>query len=356
MDRVTVIHRVYFLLGPELGDKGQRIKDIRNSIRAQYDCEPELYRFYPFETDNGEIFTVLQNDSLFSDYRLVILSQAENLSTQLMHGLVDYMKRPNETATLLIVSNETSLPAKLMNTVPKDHIEIFWEMFENRKSQWVRDYFRRSGFNIDEDAIQLLLELVENNTQELRNISNQIFQFTKIEHPDERTITINEQDIETYVHHTRQESPFSLFEAMSVDSFDRALSILHALLGSGETDSVPLLALLLWQFRRLQSYSLLIAHGESHEEACRSIKIAGKSSPIRRKKDQQIVERASQRYPLESIGHIIARIGEYDKQTRETSGDLQRLLLEQFVYVCMIRKGKPLQTPSFPSLLKVARF
>ena len=67
------------LLGPEAGEKGSRLKEIRNALRSEFGADPEIHRFYPFETQNGEIITTLVNNSLFSDHRLVILSQAEEL-------------------------------------------------------------------------------------------------------------------------------------------------------------------------------------------------------------------------------------------------------------------------------------
>jgi len=58
---------VYLLLGPESGEKSQYVKNIREELKSLHGESPELYRFYPFETENGEILQVLRNRSLFPD-------------------------------------------------------------------------------------------------------------------------------------------------------------------------------------------------------------------------------------------------------------------------------------------------
>lgn len=338
--------RVHLLLGPETGEKGIHLKAIRKGLRDEFGAEPELHRFYPFETLNGEIFTALHNNSLFSDHRLVILSQAEDLQSAQIKELVDYLKHPNDSATLVIISSTNSVSNKLSSLIPKEHTKIFWEMFENRKPQWVRDLFTREGFAITSDAVDLLLELVENTTQELRATSRQLMQFLVGEEKD----TVTESDVERYIEHTRQESVFSLFEQMACGSYNRVLDILHTLIRSGEGDAVPLLSGLLWQFRRLVSLEELLEMGTAWDMAVKEVKVMGKPAPLRRKKDHLIYSDAAQRYPLESCRSIIARIGEYDIMTREYGTELQPLLLEQLIGIIMMAQG------ARPSSLEILEF
>jgi DNA polymerase-3 subunit delta len=333
------IKQVYLLLGPELGDKGQRIKEIRSILREEQGTDPEIHRFYPFETENGEIFTALSNNSLFADHRLVILSQAESLNTSQVNLLAEYIAKPSESATLLIVSTETSLPAKLSAKLDKDQVQVFWEMFDNRKADWVRTLFQRSSITIENEAVELLLELVENNTQELKATCAQLIQFITSD-PGRISQTVSENDVESYIQHTRQESVFSLFEDIITKPLEKALGTLQALIRSGDGESVPLLAGLLWQFRRLVSYLELIEQGATSDEACKQVKVMGKSAAIRRKKDQTNYALAAQRYSLAEARSIIARLGEYDIRTREMGTDFQPMLLEQFLYVVMEKKGE----------------
>lgn len=345
-------NRTYLLLGPEAGEKGARLKEIRNKLRTEFGADPEIHRFYPFETPNGEIVTVLSNNSLFSEHRLVILSQAEDLQSSQVAMLAEYLKAPSDSATLVIVSSQTSLPAKLTSLVPKKQVEIFWELFENRKAEWVRNLFSSSGFAITGDAVELLLELVENNTQELRTIGMQLMQFVSTDGGN----TVTEETVEQYIQHTRQESVFSLFEHICVGTFERALDVLQTLIRSGEGEPIPLIAGLLWQFRRLVSIEEGLEAGHPWEEAIQQAQVMGKGAPLRRKKDQGTYRGAVQRYPLETCRSVIARLGEYDIRTREMGTDLQQLLLEHLLGIIMVGKGKKPVSLDGASFLTDARF
>lgn len=343
---------VYLLLGPETGDKGQRIKDIRTELRQQTGGEPELHRFYPFETENGEMFVALDNNSLFSEHRLVILSQADELSAAQATQLVEYIGHPSSTATLLIVSNETSIASKLMSAVPKAQTEVFWEMFENKKADWVRTFFRRAGMTINNNAIDLLLDLVENNTQELKNTCSQLIVFLQAD-PEHQDQPVTEDDIDSYIYHSRQESVFSLFEHIACGELERALSTLQVLIRGGEGDAIPLIAGLVWQFRRLLSVQVLRKEGASMQEALSGASVFGQKSPIRRRKDQDLYAAACNRYSLEDIQRIIALLSDYDIRTREMGADLQQTLLEHCLYLIIDKKGistQPLALASFSTL------
>lgn len=343
---------VYLLLGPEAGDKGQRIKDIRAELRQQTGGEPELHRFYPFETENGEMFIALDNNSLFSDHRLVILSQADELSAAQVAQLVEYIGHPSSTATLLIVSNETSVASKLMSAVPKAQTEIFWEMFENKKADWVRTFFRRAGMTINNNAIDLLLDLVENNTQELKNTCSQLIVFLQAD-PEHQDQPVTEDDIDSYIYHSRQESVFSLFEHIACGELERSLATLQALTRSGDGDAIPLIAGLVWQFRRLLSIQILRKEGSSTQEAMAGASVFGQKSPIRRRKDQDLYAAACNRYSLEDVQRIIALLSDYDIRTREMGSDMQPTLLEHCLYQIIVKKGvlpEPIAAASFSSL------
>jgi DNA polymerase-3 subunit delta len=344
--------RAHILLGPEAGQKGTRLKEIRAALRTEFGTDPEIHRFYPFETLNGEIITTLVNNSLFSDHRLVILSQAEELQPPQVKMLSDYLSSPSETATLVLISSQTWLPGKLTSLVPKDQVQVFWELFENRKGEWVRNLFATSGFAITADAVELLLELVENNTQELRSTGMQLMQFVSAEGSD----LVTEETVELYIQHSRQESVFSLFEHICTGTYARALEILHTLVRSGEGDAIPLIAGLAWQFRRLVSLEELLGEDLGWDEAVRKAQVAGKAAPIKRKKDQETYRSAVERYPLPTSRAIIARLGEYDIRTREMGMDFQQLLLEHLLGIIMMDKGRAPTEFRPTSFLTDARF
>jgi DNA polymerase III delta subunit len=68
---------------------------------------PEKHRLYAFESDSEAIFTLVQNGSLFAAHTLVIVNNAEALNKKAdVTSLVNYIKNPNQSATLVLLSDE----------------------------------------------------------------------------------------------------------------------------------------------------------------------------------------------------------------------------------------------------------
>ncbi len=338
----------YLLLGPETGAKEQELKEIRNRLKKLYGSEIELCRFYPFETENGEIFTALHNNSLFSDYRLVILSQAENASVALCKSLAEYLAHPVNTATLVIISSELSISQKIMKAVDKQHTKVFYDLLENQKTEWIRTHFRRMGISITADAVDLLLDKTEDNTQELRTICNQIGLFWQL---GQKTRPIEEDDVQTYIFHSRQEDAFSLFPLIARGDLKQSLQSLYSMLGSGDSQTpVLLVSGLLWQFRRLSSIAEACSKGFSEGEAFAQANVLGKASALRKPKDKSTYHSALALFDLHSLHLIISSLAEADIAVKEASDGQAVLMLERLLYRIIVKKGKPLFEASFATL------
>ena len=342
--------RAYLLLGPETGAKEQELKEIRNRLRETYGPDIELSRFYPFETENGEIFTALNNNSLFSEYRLVILSQAENASASLCQSLSDYLAHPVDTATLVIISAELSISQKIMKAVDRQHTKVFYDLLDNQKSDWIRTHFRRMGVSITSDAVDLLLDKTEDNTQELRTICSQMGLFWQL---GQKNRPIDEDDVQTYIYHSRQEDAFTLFPLIARADLKQSLQSLHSMLGSGDSQTpILLISGLLWQFRRLFSIAEACSKGQSEFEAFAQAKVLGKSSALRKPKDKNTYHTALQHYDVQSLRLIITALAEADLAVKESRDEHTELLLERLLYRIIIKKGQPFHEAGFATLLQ----
>ena len=339
---------VHLLLGPETGDKELLLKQIRDSLKKETGSDLEMHRFYPFETEKGEIFVALNNNSLFADHRLVILSQADALNAPMVDALVDYIAHPSDTATLVIISSELYISSKLMKAVPKESTRTFYELFDNQKFGWVQNFFHKYGLSITPDAIELLLSMVENNTQELRTISSQLTLFWKT---GDQGGPITEDDIQTYIHHSRQEDAFTLFPYIVKGDLKASIASLHAILGSGDSSSgILLVSGLLWQFRRLLSIQEQMQGGASEYEAFTGAKVLGKGAAIRSPRDKSVYHQGRETYSLEECRAIIIVLAEADIETKEAGSEMLPIVLERMLYRIVACKGRPLSLVGFASL------
>jgi len=310
---------VFLLVGPEEGEKREFIQNIKNEYQAAYSESPESHRFYAGQTLIGEIVSLLQNGSLFSSFKCVTLSNIEQLKKAEIQQLAEYLSHPEQSSVLFLITHEYRAPAALVKAVPKGQQKTFFELFENKKREWLLQYFRKADLLIHEDAIEMVLEQVENNTIEMKNAADKLILYFG---PGS---TLSADDIEEYLYHSKEENVFSLFQKIVQRDMPASLEILHKILQSGQNSGVQLLGGLLWQFRRLLKFSRLLDHRFSPEEAFRSTAIHGK-------RNQKNYMEASKKFSTSQLEHVISIISDFDGQLRQQRSEVERILLEYYIY------------------------
>ncbi len=326
---------VYLLLGPEQGEKMEFIQSIRAAIEKRTGEKPEESKFYPFETGMSELVAMLRNGSLFSAHRLIVLDSADQVTTKAeIENLAAYCEHPVEGATLLLLSDQTAVNKRLSAAVPSDFCKIFWEMFDNQKLGWVTSYLRKQGCAISTDAANLLLEMVENNTQELRRECDRLGLYFGRDHE------INLDDVETFIYHSKEENVFTLFQEMAACNFDSSLEILQKMMLGSEGNAVAVIAGLTWQFRRLLGLRILLDERHSARDAFVKLN-------IRSKRTQKNYETGEKNYTRESLERILVLAGRYDANFRRVGAAVHPLLLQLFVYAVVVRKGEEPEPGNF---------
>jgi DNA polymerase-3 subunit delta len=300
-------------LGPEAGEKQEAIDDIRRTLQGA-----EETSFYAGETPLDVIVSVLRNASLFAEKRLVFLKSAECIKKNEADALAAYMIDPHADTTLILLSDENSLAKALENAVPPSAKRIFWELFENRKREWLVSFFRQQGRRISEDGIETVLELVENNTGALRRECSQLCQFL------DKAALITGEEVEKWLAHSREESAFTLFSRIAAGDLARSLETLHSLLMAKESPQ-GILAGLAWCFQRLRDYLFLLEGGVANDFELKKIGL----SSARARKDYEC---ASRRYTIWSVDRCLSLTAAYDVHVRAMGGALETLLMDCYIY------------------------
>ncbi|MDR0403835.1 MAG: DNA polymerase III subunit delta [Treponema sp.] len=318
----------FLFLGPELGEKLDALDAIRQKLRsgesprAQSQAAFEETSFYAGETPVSQIVSVVKNGSLFAEAQLFVVKNAESIKKKDEVALiVSCLENPGDGITLILLSDETRLDKRVEDAVPREHRRIFWELFENRKSEWVASFFRRSGCRIDEGGVAAILEMVENNTDALRRECTRLVFFLGTE----KTITAGA--VEQCLSHTREESPFTLFAAVARGNLSLSLDIARALLGAKQSPQA-VLAGLAWCFRKLRDYFALKETGEANDFGMKKI---GLGSP---KVRADYIE-AARRW--KNADEALAAIGRYEYLFRSSGGGFEEILMDAFVYTLAAR-------------------
>ncbi len=317
---------VHAVGGPETGRRNDYIKQLRAACAKSWGEEPEGHKLYAHETDVSTLLGLLMNGSLFSDGKFVVYMGADQIKLKAdVQALIAYIKNPAEKTILVLVSDGYGVDKAVEEALHKDAKKIFWELSAGEMERWISDYFAGKGVGIDQFAVETILELVENNTEALRNECSRLALFFP------QGARIGEEDIEKYIAHNRAEDAFSLFDRMATGDFEKAIETLSAILASKEGNGVGLMGGLLWSLRRLDSLHGAMAEGKPFEQAARGLRITSR-------KLLAVYDAARRRWPPSTCTRLIAFGVETDVQLRAMGQTNERKLLEILIYACIETK------------------
>ncbi|MCI6911588.1 MAG: DNA polymerase III subunit delta [Treponema succinifaciens] len=325
---------VYLFTGPEAGEKNEAIENLRDAA-SKKNNGIEQYKYYAADVRIEDIVAQLQNASLFSPALFISLRNAEQIKQKSdIESLVSWIKASkNSPNTLVLISEENSIDKKIESAVPSSHKKIFWEMFENRKPQWVENFFRKNGFSISPDAVEQILEMVENNTESLKSECSRFFFCF------EKGTTITSDDVEKILSHNREENAFTLFDSMADISknpqqrFESSLEILQKIRATKESNGIALIAGLTYCFRQLRLWHSLHSDGKSPADS------ELKSSGFSGKRNQEKYSKAAKIWTAGTTSSILALLSATDISIRETGTALEETYLYMLIYSIVIKNG-----------------
>jgi DNA polymerase III subunit delta len=316
----------FLFLGPEIGLKSEEIDRIRSSITKRDNAPPEEHRYYLPEDSVDDAVATLRNGALFASHRLVLLNGVELLKKKAeLSALTSYCAKPSADATLIMLSDATRVAAALEKAVPGERKKIFWEMFDNQKRGWLSGYVRKRGLRIQPEAVDLMLELVTNDTATLSAEIDRLCIYAG------KGGEITEEHVDAYVYHSREESVFSVFRYVSDGDLKRALSALAKMVGSGGAKPPAVCAGLLFQLRRLLSVRRQVDDGARLESAMDANGVRGKR--IRSEFAESIG-----RFTVEQLEACITTVADTDLACRTAGAALHEILLELMVYQLIQRR------------------
>ncbi|UTC57229.1 DNA polymerase III subunit delta [Treponema sp. OMZ 305] len=322
---------LWLFTGPELGERNDALEALRKSAEKKYG-QLDNHLFYAADTSISVVLDAVQNGSLFAEARFAVVRNAEIIKKKEdIQALTQWVEQtPSEVgAFLVLISDEIGIDKKIEALVPKDHKKIFWELFENRKQDWIRRFFAQSKISIEQDAIEVLLELVENNTEALKTTCAHISLFF------EQGATLTAETVEHLLAHNKEETPFTLFDALSNANLEYALNIRQKLTLSKESSPVQLIAGLTYCFRRLRDWYNLAQTGGLDDF---SLKKAGFTS----KKAIDQYRRASKQWSEQTVYRIISLLNKTDMQIRTMGQELSGILLDTCLYSIICNQGREL--------------
>jgi DNA polymerase III subunit delta len=320
----------WLLLGPEAGQKEEFLKELASGLGGAGGGEPEVHRFYAFEAKMADVVRCLRNQSLFASRRLVIVAEADRVKrAEEVAALVEYIGNPAQDAALVLESSENprEMDKRISAAVPKENQRVFWELFDNQKKGWVVSFFRQRKISVDPAAVEALLDMVENNTRDMRSECERLALYFG------PGAAIEADSIEKFIAHSKEESVFTLFDAMARRELAACEEILEKILLSREAEAAQLAGGLLWQFRNLARLKRLLAENYELTEACTKLRITSR-------KNQKTYGEAAQGFSAPEVESVLLCLHGFEERMRSFKSDLHPLLLRMMVYYIVQRAGR----------------
>ncbi len=326
---------IFLYTGPETGEKNDQILLQKDALKKKFGAIDDFV-YYGTDLNMSDVVAQLMTESLFTPATFVLIRSAELIKDKkdidLLAEWIKTAENKDGSTVLVLASDELKVDSKLEKIVPPANRRVFWEMFENRKEQWLYSFFKKNGYSIDSEAVSSILDMVENNTEELRSECSRFFMCFPAGH------TVTEYDVEQILSHNRAESAFTLFDAMAAQNstekrLESSLLILQKIrLSKKDSDAVVILAGLLYCFRKLLLWHS-IHSGHTPDEI--ELKKNGFSSKTARSQYSQ----AGKIWTAAQTAAIIALLSKTDMDIRSLGSALQDTLLVLAVYEIIVKNG-----------------
>ena len=338
---------VYLYTGPEFGMRDEAADAVIKALKKKFG-EIEEHVYYLNETSIGQAISQLDNGNLFASATCVLCKNAELLKKKDEIALVeDWCKAAEasgeDSSALIFISDEISVDSKLDKLVPAPNKKKFWEMFDNQKIPWLTDYFRKNGYSLTDDAAQMILDMVDNNTLALKNECSRFFLCL------EKGKTVTPEDVDSFLTHNREENAFTLFKQMigsyetSSERLEEALEVLQGIRLSKDSSSVPLIAGLASCFRRLVLWHRLKDESGSYGPDDATLKSNGFGSSL----IQGQYRKAAKIWTKGQATAILAILSSTDMEIRSGGSATEDILLQKMLYEIVVKKGASMATAEF---------
>jgi len=198
-------------------------------------------------------------------------------------------------------------------------------MFDNQKHTWIRSEFKKYELYIEDNAIDFIINTIENNKQQFENEIQKIsMAYPGIKKNDKNVVT--KDILEEFLYHSKEETAFSLYSAILQKNLELALDILNKLFYSYSNDEViQLLNGILWSHKRfLKMVDLYENESKSPEEIF-------SSQFINSRKAKEEYSQGFKNYSFKEMAKIYYDISELDYYLKVLPKELKLIKLQEFV-------------------------
>ncbi len=240
---------VYFIFGDETYLIDTLISEIVHQFVGDIQKEINYYIRYASDTSPEEIFSLTAGSGLFSDKKVIIYKDVQQLRPPKIALLSKHLSNPNPDICIILIARTDSISQKKYQPLlKKAKVVRILPLRDAELQQYIRDEFGNYGKKVSDEAIRTIIYLVGEQVYELKTEIAQVANYF-LDEPE-----IKPQHIEQIAGAYAVHDVFELTRAIAGQNQTKSLYILHQLLEKGESPMYILSLLLrhltiLWKIR-----------------------------------------------------------------------------------------------------------
>ncbi len=177
-------------------------------------------------------------------------------------SLIKYINNPFTDVYLVFIVRKEKLDdrKKIVKELKKNSTVIECnKILSHNLNNYLRNYINENGYNIQNDALSLLIEKSSSNLSNLINECNKIFLYKE----DDKNITAI--DVDNLVFKNIEDNIFELINAILEKNKEKIINIYNDLLLKGE-EPIKLIVMIANQFRLILQVKLMIKNGYKEKD------------------------------------------------------------------------------------------
>ena len=307
---------ITLLLGDESHSRKQAEEDLVSSVFG--DASPG-FNLATFTASDGaeRAVDVAKTVPMMAKHRVVIVRDLETAPVELLEELMRYAAKPNPS-TVMILNGKKTPPAvggvdrgrRLEGAVKKVGQVQRFKSGEKDPVRFARGFAEQAGCQMDHRTAQFLVELVGGDLGRVAAETNKVIAYVG------GTGSIRNEDVEAVCSLVAEAVVWDLTDAVVRRDSDRALSVAHRLLETGDS-SHRLMAMITWQIRQLITLQDCMHRRMNPKDA-------GLRMPYRK---MEAAQQALRRQPINGV-RILEQIAEANSGLNRARGDGDRRIFE----------------------------
>ncbi len=277
------IFPVYLLYGPENYLIEEEIQKLLDRTLSSKERGLNLHLFNGEEHSGKEIVQTAQTIPMFSQYRFVLVSEADRVDEEGMEELLRYIQKPSPTTCFVLCAQTSGLWKKHQAEIEKVGKIIECARLKGKTLvSWMKNRMAAMGKKLAEDAADYLVEVVGDHLHDLDNTLEKAF----LSVGEKQTIHL--VDVEGIASEVKISTVFDLMDAIGHQNLEKAIGILENAMESKilsfkkeevtskkMDDPVPLLlTMMAKQYRNIWRVKEMVSQKQESAEIARRLRMS----------------------------------------------------------------------------------